>query len=109
VARNFLSGLVHELFPAPQVTVTGSHYVDVTLNHKNDALLVNPVNTAGPHQDRSVNVFDDIPAVGPLQVNIACPQPPKSVRLQPRDRNVPFVYSNNPCLWLSNVWKFIIS
>ncbi|MBN1559649.1 hypothetical protein JW998_05325, partial [candidate division KSB1 bacterium] len=44
------------------------------------------------HQDERVNVFDDIPAVGPLQVTVAVAQPPQRVRLQPGDRPVEYEY-----------------
>ena len=94
VARDFLNGLVRELVPDPAVTVTGSRYVDVTLNHINGQLAVNLVNTAGPHQDDRVNVFDDIPAIGPLQVSIVYPQQPHHVRLQPGDRGVDYDYQD---------------
>ncbi|MDO8685708.1 MAG: hypothetical protein Q7J78_03450 [Clostridiales bacterium] len=35
-----------ELFPDPMVEVTGSHYVDVTVNRKEGKLAVNLLNTA---------------------------------------------------------------
>jgi hypothetical protein len=64
------------------VEVEGSHHVDVTATRLGDRLLVNLVNTAGPHGNAKVNVHDDIPPVGPLNVSIRCPRP-ASVLLQP--------------------------
>jgi uncharacterized protein YrrD len=64
------------------VKVTGSRLLDVTLNRKGDRLLINLVNVAGHHPVDSVDVFDDLPSIGPLQVSVKCPAKPKSVRLQ---------------------------
>ncbi|MBI3919909.1 MAG: hypothetical protein HY318_00725, partial [Armatimonadetes bacterium] len=49
VARDFLNSLVRELFPKPLVEVQGSHAVDVSVNQLNGRLMVNLVNTSGPH------------------------------------------------------------
>ena len=95
VSRDFLHGLVQELYPDPMVTVSGSHQVDVTLNRINGQLALNLVNTAGPHQDERVNVFDDIPAVGPLQIDIAFPQKPQYVQLEPGHRDINYDYSDS--------------
>ena len=94
VARDFLAALVRELYPNPAVQVTGSHQVDVTLNRINGNLAVNLVNTAGPHQDERVNVFDDIPAVGPLKVTVAVPAKPQRVYLEPGNRTIDYNYQN---------------
>lgn len=85
VARDFLYNLVHELFPDPIVKVTGSHYVDVTLNRLDDTLMVNLINTSGPHKNLEVYTFDDFPAIGPLKVSVKLDKKPKSVRLQPEN------------------------
>ena len=50
---------------------------------KNGKLLVNLVNTAGPHADRGQPVFDEIPAVGPLTVSVRMPRPPSRVTVEP--------------------------
>lgn len=94
VARDFLNGLVRELYPEPAVTVSGSHAVDVCLNRINGRLALNLVNTAGPHQDESVNVFDDIPAVGPLTINLKVDKKPNSVWLEPAHRQLEYKYQN---------------
>jgi len=94
VSRDFLAALVRELFPAPLVEVEGSRHVDVTATRLGDRVLVNLVNTAGPHANARVNVHDDIPPVGPLTVSIRCP-PPASVLLQPGGRNVEHGFRDN--------------
>ena len=94
VSRDFLHALVREMFPAPMVEVEGSHHVDVTATRLGDRLLVNLVNTAGPHGNAKVNVHDDIPPVGPLNVSIRCPRP-ASVLLQPGGRTLEYEYRDD--------------
>jgi len=92
VHRDFLAALVRELFPDPMVTVTGSHAVDVTLNKKGVATIVNLVNAAGPHDNEKVMAFDEIPPVGPLQITMQRAQKPAKVMLQPDNISLPFTY-----------------
>ncbi|MBN1417750.1 MAG: hypothetical protein JXP34_03185 [Planctomycetes bacterium] len=91
VARDFLHGLVRALFPDPLVAVDGSHSVDVTAGRVGGRLTVHLVNTAGPHGDATVHIFDDIPPVGPLVVRIRAARP-RAVTLQPGDRSVSWTY-----------------
>ncbi|OHB78835.1 MAG: hypothetical protein A2W31_17415 [Planctomycetes bacterium RBG_16_64_10] len=93
-ARDFLNGLVRELFPNPLVEVAGSHTVDVVVTRKDGRLMVNLVNTAGPHSNKVVNVFDEIPALGPLSVAIRTEQKPRMVTVQPGAREAAWDYTN---------------
>lgn len=88
VARDFVSNLVHTLFPKPIATVTGSHAVDVSLMRKDGQLRVNLVNTAGPHADGRVHTYDTIPPVGPLTVALRLPKKPKRIRLLPSGKTL---------------------
>ena len=92
VARDFLAGLVRELFPQPMVEVSGSHSVDVSLGRNHGQLLVNLVNTAGPHEQEKQYTFDDLPPVGPLQVKVRLPKKPKAMRLEPAGQNLKFTW-----------------
>ena len=92
VGREFLQALVRELMPEPLVTVSGSRYVDVTANRKDGKLAINLVNTAGPHGNGKVFVFDDIPAVGPLSVAIRYDKKPDKVSLEPHGRQIDYTY-----------------
>ncbi len=94
VARDFLNALVAELYPSPLVEVKGSHNVDVTVNRKSGKLMVNLVNTSGPHANDRVNVFDQIPAVGPLTVTIRSNAKPKAVRLMPAGKKLAYTFRN---------------
>jgi hypothetical protein len=93
VVRDFLASLVRELFPEPMVEVTGSHCVDVVVNRINGKLAVNLLNTAGPHGDGHVYVYDEVPPVGPLDVLVRLPKKPRRVTLEPGGRRVKTTWS----------------
>ena len=88
VCRRFLKSLVDQLFPDPVVRVTGSSCVDVTLARKAGKLCVNLLNTAGPHSDPDVFVFDEVPPVGPLQIRVRAAAKPRAVTLEPGGRKI---------------------
>lgn len=90
--RQFLSGVVRDLFPNPLVTVKNSADVDVSVARNHGKLLVNLVNTAGPHQ--TAGILDQIPPVGPLEVTVRVEQKPASVTLEPGARPVPFEFKD---------------
>ena len=76
------------MFPRPLVEVKGSADVDVCVARSHGKLLVNLVNTAGPHQTQSI--IDAIPPVGPLDVTIRLSVKPVAVTLEPGARPVAF-------------------
>jgi hypothetical protein len=92
LTREFLGGLVKELFPNPMVEVRGSHNVDVVLNRKDGRLALNLVNTGGPHANRDVYTYDEVPPTGPLEVLLRLAVQPQKVELQPGDRAVEWRY-----------------
>lgn len=91
-AREFLNGLVRELFPEPLVSVTGATGVDVCVARKDGRLLVNLINTSGPHQTQSY--IESIPPVGPLTIRIQRSAAPQRVTLEPGGRALPFEYQD---------------
>lgn len=98
VARDFLEAVVRAVFPEPVVEVQGSHRVDISVARQEDRLLVHFVNTAGPHEQTSQYVFDDIPPAGPLQVAVRFPAKPKSVTIEPGGRLQRFGYRDGKVL-----------
>ncbi|HSH94812.1 MAG TPA: hypothetical protein VK968_11750, partial [Roseimicrobium sp.] len=90
--RDYLGAITRELFPTPLVQVTGSHLVDVSVNRQNGRLAINLVNTAGPHTDETVHTFDEIPAVGPLQVSVRSDSKPRKITQFPGGTSVRFQY-----------------
>ena len=94
MTRQFLNSLVWQLFPKPLVMVTGSAAVDVVVNRVNGKLAVNLVNTAGPHADKQVPVFSEIPPIGPLTVTLRTGRKPTRVTWEPSGEPLPFQYHN---------------
>ena len=94
VSRDFLTGLVRQLFPQSMVKVEGSHLVDVTLTRIQDKLVIHLVNTAGSHQDTEVLVHDEVPSLGPLTLFVRLDKPPKRIMLQPEDKTLPFAFQD---------------
>ena len=92
-ARDFLAALVRRLFPQPIVEVAGSHAVDVSVMRKDGRLAVNLVNTAGPHADPNVYVYDDVPPAGPLAITVRTGRRPRKVTLGPVGQTLEFRYS----------------
>ncbi len=91
-AREFLNGLVRTLFPEPMVAVTDGAGIDVCVAHNDNRLLVNLINTSGPHQSQSY--IESIAPVGPLTVTIRRPTAPQRVTLQPGGTPLPFEYGD---------------
>jgi len=94
VARAFLAALVRELFPQPMVEIDGDAPVDVVVTRLHEQLAVSLVNTAGPHADPTVTVFDRVPPVGPLSIRVRTPGRPERVIAQPGTRHLPFHFRN---------------
>jgi hypothetical protein len=79
VMRDFLDALIKEMKPSLMTDVSGSHLIDVTLNRLNNALIINLVNSGGPHDNDKIMVFDEIPALGPIQISLRYPAKPNRV------------------------------
>lgn len=90
VTRQFLDALTSQLFPQPTVEIKGSPNVDVILARKQGKLLVNLVNTSGPHVREPI--IESIPPVGPLSVTIRQAAKPAKVTLEPAGRPLDFEY-----------------
>jgi len=95
VGRDFLAALTHELFPRPMVEVRGSRNVEVALQRQAGRLLVNLVNTSGPHSDSSVVTFGEVEPLGPLDVTLRLPAKPRSIRLEPGGQKLKWRFHGN--------------
>ena len=92
--RSYIGAVVDRLYPNPIVRSGGSTYVDVTLMRKDGRTLVNLVNTAGPHADPNVQVFDEVPPIGPLSIDIRVEHKPKVVSIEPGNRKASWSYED---------------
>ena len=97
VVRNFLNDLARRLFPKPMVEVTGSSDVDVCLMRQKDKLLVNLVNTSGPHQTEPIQ--ETIQPVGPLSVTLRLPSKPAKLTLEPGGQPLAFIYRDGAAMF----------
>ncbi|WP_373511385.1 hypothetical protein [Persicitalea sp.] len=95
-ARRFVGELVEEIYD-PMVKVTGSQFVYLAVNRKNDKLMVNLLNLAGPH--KSAAAFDEVPPLGPLQVQVKYPKRPGKITLQPDGTPLPYEYKNGQIIF----------
>lgn len=95
VTRDYMNDLVEILFPDPMVRVHGSRFVDLTLNRIGGTLAVNLVNTAGPHANSDVYVYDEIPSIGPLTVVVKLDHKPARVSLEPSKQEPDWQYADN--------------
>lgn len=98
--RDYFKNQMDRFFPQRLVTVTGSMYVDLTVMHKQDQLMINLVNSAGPHSDPNVRSYSEVPAIGPLQVSIALERAPQCVTLEPEGQALDFEYRDGR-VWLT--------
>lgn len=90
VVRGFLDAVVRKLFPKPLAEVKGSKDVDVCLMRKQGRLLLNLVNTSGPHQTEPTQ--DTIQPVGPLAVTLRVSVKPAKLTLEPGKQPLSFEY-----------------
>jgi len=86
----FLNDLTRRLFAKPMVEVKGSRDVDVCLMRKGGRLLVNLVNTSGPHQAEPIQ--ETIRPVGPLAVTLRVSFKPAKLTLEPGAQALAFEY-----------------
>lgn len=100
VIRDFLSGILKVLSPAPLVKVEGSHRVHVVPTMKNGKLMVNLVNTSGDHSNPNYNGFDEIPTLMNLKVSVKLAKKPASVILQPEGTKVNVMYADGEAVFV---------
>jgi hypothetical protein len=93
-ARAFVNDLAQQLFHNPMVEVTGSPYVDITVNRLHGHLTINLVNTSGPHTDMKKPLIESIDPVGPLGIKLRFAQKPARIILEPGDRPLDFTFQD---------------
>jgi hypothetical protein len=75
-------------------TVSGSRNVHQVLARKNGKTYVHLINTSGPHDNPNVLVYDEVPALPNITVNIRASTAPKTVTLQPENQILKYKYNN---------------
>jgi hypothetical protein len=92
VIRDFLSGILSEIFQDQLVKIEGSHKVHVVPAMKDGKLMVNLINTGGDHANPNYAGFDEIPPLHNLKVSVRLDHKPDAVKLQPEGISCAFTY-----------------
>ena len=92
--RKLMQSITDDLFPNRMVRVNGSMYADITLMRKGDSIMLNIVNSAGPHADSHVRSYSEIPQIGPLKVEMRLKDAPKQVICQPEGQMIDFSWED---------------
>ncbi|MFD2872575.1 hypothetical protein ACFS5N_08860 [Mucilaginibacter ximonensis] len=93
--RAAVNQVVQELFPQPKVEVNSDSKVHITLNKKDNNLMLHLVNV-GDHFDTNADntLKFNLPAITtPISVTLATGKRPKAVILQPDGKKLPFTYA----------------
>ncbi|MEZ4900450.1 MAG: hypothetical protein R2822_01085 [Spirosomataceae bacterium] len=101
IGRDFLSTLTKKLFQ-PQVIISGSNAINVTLNQKQKNILINLINMSGNHANKAIHASDEIPPLYNIHLSVRLPQKPKSIVLQPENKPLPFAYKNGEAIFFIN-------
>jgi len=94
--RQSVQQIVNELFPQPQVMVNSDAKIHITLNKKDNSLLLHLVNV-NDHFDANADntITFNMPAVAaPVNITLTTGKKPKSVLLQPEGKTLPFDYAD---------------
>jgi hypothetical protein len=97
--RILLDDIVNKLIINPVVQVQGSNLVHVALNELDGKLMVNLINMVGQNSKSNISQYDEVPALGPLNVSVNMPAKPKKVVLQPEGKPLKFKYENNKVIF----------
>jgi len=100
----FLNDLARQLFPNPMVEVAGSCDVDVCVARNHGRLLVNLVNTAGPHRTQSI--LPSIPRSARSPVSIRHATNPAKVAFEPSGKPLAFDYLGGRVRLTIPRWRF---
>jgi hypothetical protein len=89
-----LKSLVETMDPWLMSKVSGSGSVHQVISRKNGKLYVHLINTSGPHDNPTVMVYEEVPALTDINVSVKLSKIPKNVRLQPGNTRLPFTYKD---------------
>ncbi|WP_460639248.1 alpha-L-fucosidase [Larkinella harenae] len=92
ILNRLVSCVVDRMLPKRDLKVEGSEKVHVVWSKKRKAQLVHLVNVGGDHANKTVMRYEELPATPPLEVSLRLSSAPRSVRLQPEGKPLPFRY-----------------
>lgn len=95
LSLKLVESVIAELDVAFIAKIKGSAAVHQVITQNKGKLYVHLINTGGPHNNPRVLVYNKVHPVNDLTVEIRDMVKPKSVRLQPNNRELSFTYQNN--------------
>ncbi|TAF75010.1 MAG: hypothetical protein EAZ53_06700 [Bacteroidetes bacterium] len=95
--RDFLFQILNELDSTQTLNIIGSRYLHSSLmkNNNNNNIYVHLINTGGEHNSIHTVTYDTIPPITNIKIKLKVETRPKTVLLQPRNREVNYTYFNN--------------
>ncbi|MCC6444809.1 MAG: hypothetical protein IT210_15285 [Armatimonadetes bacterium] len=93
--RSFIGEAVSHLFPNPAVRIDGPSCVDIALRRtRKGHLSLHLLNLAETQRADRFLSSDHIPPVGPIRIEMQCPEKPKRVRQVPQARSLKWTWEN---------------
>ncbi len=90
--REYLGARIKELFPDPMVKVSGSHLAEVVLTRNRGKLMVHLINMTNNNELADIYTIDEIPLIGPLEIQIRLEHTPSRILLQPSGKSLDFSF-----------------
>ena len=75
-------------------TIDRGGEAEVLATEKNGKKYIHVVNLTGEHRNPKTMSFETIPALYGVNAELAADKKPRSVKLQPEGKEIPFVYEN---------------
>ena len=92
--KNLVKKVIEEMDASFISTIKGSENIHQVISRKNNKLYIHLINSGGEHNNPNVLVYNNLPAVENIQVNLQI-KTPKQIRTQPGNKIIPFTYNNN--------------
>ncbi len=94
LSRALLQAVVKNLEPGIVSYITSAAKAHQSVTRKNGKTYIHLINPNGPHNNPNVLVYEELPPVTHIKVDIHMASKPGSVKLQPGNRKLPYRYRN---------------
>ncbi len=95
VSLDLLQSVIQSMVPSFISTVTGSGKIHQVISKKNGKTYIHLINAAGGHDNPDVLVYDGVPALKNINVQVQCRTKPSTIQLQPGNIQLAYTYKNN--------------
>lgn len=93
-SANLLQRVIHTLVPRFTASVKGSFAIHQVSAWKNGHLYIHLINTGGAHSNPTVLDYEEVNPLHNIAVTLQLSHAPKTIRLQPENKSLPFTYTN---------------